>query len=285
MSPPTPTRDRRVVTSYYQALRDRDVELLVRLLAKDFQGHLADGLPRGLGGRKDGRDAMLRAWGRVDASYDIVPEPDEVMHLDDQRAIVTGNYVGRARATGRRFDAPFVHVLDIDDARITGLRQYTDTHHWWRALADPEEPEEAVEAAGDPEQLKSADRAVLEVWSTGDVDRLDEIVAPDVVHHDPYDRYASDGLEGMKRAIVAYRRAFPDVTFTVEDQVAEGDEVVTRWRSVGTHLGSLMGETPTGKVVKLGGMVIERFEAGKIVEAWRNWDVEALVRQIAARND
>jgi steroid delta-isomerase-like uncharacterized protein len=132
------------------------------------------------------------------------------------------------------------------------------------------------------EEHKAADRAVFEVWSTGEVDRLDALVAVDVVHHDPYDRHAAGGLAGMKQAVAAYRRAFPDARFTVEDQVAEGDRVVTRWRSRGTHLGSLMGETPTGRLVACSGMVIERFEDGKVVEAWRNWDALALMVGIGA---
>ena len=131
------------------------------------------------------------------------------------------------------------------------------------------------------EWFKEADRIILEVvWSTGDVDRLDEIVAGDIVHHDPFDQNAADGLAGMKRTIASYREAFPDVRFQVEDQLAEADKVLTRWSSVGTHTGSLMGETPTGKTVQLTGMVVERFEDGKIVEAWRNWDILTLLQRI-----
>lgn len=129
------------------------------------------------------------------------------------------------------------------------------------------------------EEYKRADQIVLEVWSTGEVERLDELIATDVVHHDPYDQNAL-GLDGMKQSIAAYRRAFPDAVFTVEDQVGEGDKVVTRWSSRGTHLGSLLGEEPTGKVVACSGMVIERFEGGKVVEAWRNWDALALLSAI-----
>jgi predicted ester cyclase len=131
------------------------------------------------------------------------------------------------------------------------------------------------------DQYKEADRVILEeVWGRGEVDKLDAIVAPDIVHHDPFDTNAADGLTGMKRTIANYRQAFPDVRFTVEDQLVEGDKLLTRWSSVGTHTGSLMGETPTGAEVRLTGMVVERFEDGKIVEAWRNWDVLTLLTRI-----
>lgn len=71
------------------------------------------------------------------------------------------------------------------------------------------------------EQNKATAKAVFEVWSTGDVGRLDELVAAQVVHHDPYDPNAAEGLPGMKRTIEFNRTAFPDMRLTVEDQVAE----------------------------------------------------------------
>jgi steroid delta-isomerase-like uncharacterized protein len=135
------------------------------------------------------------------------------------------------------------------------------------------------------EQNKAAARAVFEVWASGALERLDELVGRDVVHHDPYDPHASHGREGMKQAIAIYRDAFPDVRFTIEDQIAEGDKVATRWTSTATHMGHLMGAAPTGTRVTLSGVTIDRFEAGKIVEAWRNWDVWRLVRSIGVSRD
>jgi predicted ester cyclase len=129
---------------------------------------------------------------------------------------------------------------------------------------------------------KEAARAVFAVWSTGQLDRLDALVAPDVVHHDPYDPNGAHGLEGMKRTIELNRRAFPDMRLIVEDQVAEGDEVVTRWRGEMTHLGELGGAAPTGNRVTISGITIDRFEGGKIVEAWRSMDTLGLLRGIGA---
>jgi steroid delta-isomerase-like uncharacterized protein len=129
---------------------------------------------------------------------------------------------------------------------------------------------------------KAAARAVFEVWSTGELDRLDALVAPDVVHHDPYDPNGDQGLEGMKRTIELNRTAFPDMHLVVEDQVAEGDKVVTRWRGEMTHLGQLGGTAPTGNHATISGITIDRFENGKIVEAWRNMDTLGLLREIGA---
>jgi steroid delta-isomerase-like uncharacterized protein len=125
---------------------------------------------------------------------------------------------------------------------------------------------------------KAAARAVFEVWSTGEIDRLDEYVAPDVLHHDPYDPYAADGLAGMKRTIALNRTAFPDMQLVVEDQIAEGDKVVTRWRAEMTHEGKLAGLPATGNHVTITGITVDRFQDGMIVEAWRNMDTLALLR-------
>ena len=123
------------------------------------------------------------------------------------------------------------------------------------------------------EQHKAAARIVFGVWSSGELDRLDALVAPDVVHHDPYDPHAAGGLEGMKRSIRHNREAFPDLTLTVEDQVAEGDRVASRWS--GAMTGPDGGATITG-------ITIDRFKDGKIVEAWRSMDMLGLLRGIGA---
>jgi steroid delta-isomerase-like uncharacterized protein len=132
------------------------------------------------------------------------------------------------------------------------------------------------------EENKAAARAEFEIWGTGELDKLDELVALDVLHHDPYDPYAADGLEGLKKSIELNRTAFPDIRITVEDQVAEGDKVVTRWTAAMTHEGELGGVKPSGKRVTMSGTTIERFEDGKVVEAWRSMDTLDLLRQIGA---
>jgi steroid delta-isomerase-like uncharacterized protein len=131
---------------------------------------------------------------------------------------------------------------------------------------------------------KEAARAVFDIWSTGELERLDDLVAPEVVHHDPYDPNRAKGLDGMKRTIELNRTAFPDMRLVVEDQVAEGDKVVTRWRGEMTHLGELGGAAPTGNRVTISGITIDRFEDGKIVEAWRSMDMLGVLRGIGAHD-
>jgi predicted ester cyclase len=86
----------------------------------------------------------------------------------------------------------------------------------------------------------------------------------------------------MKRTIELNRNAFPDMKLTVEDQVAEGDKVVTRWRGEMTHTGELAGAAPTGRRVTITGITIDRLEDGQIVEAWRSMDTLGLLQGIGA---
>jgi steroid delta-isomerase-like uncharacterized protein len=132
------------------------------------------------------------------------------------------------------------------------------------------------------EQNKAASRAVFEIWTTGELERLDHYVAADVVHHDPYDPNGSNGIEGHRRTIATNRKAFPDMAITIEDQIAEGDRLATRWTSTMTHSGALGGLPPTGNPVTISGITVERFEDGKVVEAWRSMDTLGLLRQIGA---
>jgi len=126
-----------------------------------------------------------------------------------------------------------------------------------------------------------ARRLFEEVWSQGKLDVADEIFATDYFGHiagSPEVRR----LEGFKQFVSMYRTAFPDLQFTIEDQIAEGDKVVTRWTSTGTHKGELMGIPPTGVQSTSTGIAIDRIAGGKIVEVWSNWDTLGLLQQLGA---
>jgi steroid delta-isomerase-like uncharacterized protein len=133
------------------------------------------------------------------------------------------------------------------------------------------------------ENKTTARRAFEEGWNEGRLEVADEISTPDAVNHDAQDPFPElRGPESPKRLISMYREAFPDTHMTVEQQIAEGDFVVTRWRATGTHRGELMGLAPTGKQVEVTGITIDRFEGGKIAESWTNWDTLGLMQQIGA---
>ncbi len=121
-------------------------------------------------------------------------------------------------------------------------------------------------------------RTLEEVYSQGHLAVVDELVASDFVIHTPSEEIR--GPEGTKQFVAALRTAFPDIHFTVEDQIAEGDMVVTRWTARGTHTGEFQGLPPTGKQVRLAGTDIDRIADGKAVECWANVDELGLMRQL-----
>lgn len=110
----------------------------------------------------------------------------------------------------------------------------------------------------------------------------DEIFAPNHVNHDPNIPMEASGPEGMKQLFGMYKSAFPDGRQTIEDQIAEGDKVVSRWSATGTHQGELMGIPPSGNRAEITGITIDRFAEGKIVESWSNYDLLGLMQQIGA---
>ena len=133
------------------------------------------------------------------------------------------------------------------------------------------------------EQNKAMDRRVYEeVWNGGSLAVIDELVAANYVDHDQEPPGALEGVEGLKQSVTMYRSAFPDVHFTVEDQIAEGDRVVTRWTARGTHQGAFMGIPPTGKQAMVTGISITRVASGKVVEGWTNFDALGLLQQLGA---
>jgi steroid delta-isomerase-like uncharacterized protein len=124
-------------------------------------------------------------------------------------------------------------------------------------------------------------RFVEEPW-TGDFSAIDELASPDYIGYDPSQPEPTRGPQGLKDFVQGYLEAFPDGRVTVDQQLAEGDFVATRWTGRGTHQGELMGIAPTGKQVTVTGITISRIAGGKIAEEWTNWDTLGMLQQLGA---
>jgi len=114
------------------------------------------------------------------------------------------------------------------------------------------------------------------------VELVDELLAPDYLSHAPGEPELKRGPEDIKEVVRAYHSAFPDLTYTVEKQVAEGDMVVTRWTARGTHQGELIGVPPSGRYIVVSGMSMDRISEGKIAENRTNWGALEMLQQIGA---
>ena len=123
-------------------------------------------------------------------------------------------------------------------------------------------------------------RRAIDVFNTGDMSEVDALTAPDAVGHDPAQPEDQVGRDGFKQVIEMYRGGFPDIEMRVEDQISDGDMVVTRWSSSGTNSGSLGGMPPTGKRIETSGITIDKIADGQIVESWTQWDNMGLMQQL-----
>jgi steroid delta-isomerase-like uncharacterized protein len=142
------------------------------------------------------------------------------------------------------------------------------------------ESEEGVMSA---EENKALFRSYVEEgWAKGNVEVADEVFADMYVSHQPDGSEQERGPEDVKQFLRQYREAFPDLQITIEDQIAEGGKVVTRWSSRGTHRGEFRGIAPTGNEVRLTGIGIFRFSDGKVVESWDNFDQLGMMQQLGA---
>ncbi len=119
-----------------------------------------------------------------------------------------------------------------------------------------------------------------ELWSQGKLAVADEIVAPHYVRHDSGDPFPAIGPADVKRLVSMLRAMLPDLTIEVEQVIAVGDWVVTRYTGVATDSVGFMGRPPTGKVVRAAAMQIFRFDNGRIVESWAVRDDLGTLRQL-----
>ncbi|MFC9393395.1 ester cyclase [Streptomyces sp. NPDC057027] len=140
-----------------------------------------------------------------------------------------------------------------------------------------------LDVVRDEQMYKAASRRFFELVSMpGELPPLDEVFAEGYHDHDPNNPTDTVGMDALRRESEMWRSAF-DFTFTVEDQIADGDRVCTRWTWNGTHVGDFMGIQPTGMEVSMTGMVVHRFrEDGKAVEGWWQYDLLGLMEQLGA---
>ena len=134
------------------------------------------------------------------------------------------------------------------------------------------------------ENKEKARRLMEEAFGQGKVEVVDEVLHPDFVCYDPNSEAGEvRGADTIKSEIEYFRQAVPDLTYIVEDQIAEGDKVVTRYRATGTHQGEFFGVPGTGNRIEMSGIQIDRFdESGKMVEEWPEYDLLGAMRQMGA---
>jgi steroid delta-isomerase-like uncharacterized protein len=128
-------------------------------------------------------------------------------------------------------------------------------------------------------------RYIEELFNKHNLEVIYEIFSDDYVNHQKIGAGPDERIKSREEFMEVARlffSAFPDQTTTVEDMIAEGDKVVTRWVTWGTNEGDFMGAPPTHKKVTIRGISIDRIADGKIAESWTNADMIDFMQQICA---
>jgi steroid delta-isomerase-like uncharacterized protein len=118
------------------------------------------------------------------------------------------------------------------------------------------------------------------VWEEGNIDLVDELLAPDYINHTPATPDQPTGPEGVKAVVAMFRSGMPDLRVVIEDMIAEGDKVAVRYTLEGIHEGDLFGVPPTGQRLSIKSISVERVSDGKIREHWRVTDSLDMMQQL-----
>ena len=130
------------------------------------------------------------------------------------------------------------------------------------------------------DSLMEHQRIWVEGLNRGDVSPADAAFAADCVVHITGVPEPIRGVGPWKDFVEAILSAFPDVHFTIEDQVVQGDRVAFRWRATGTHKGPLGAAPATGKTMAVDGLIIDHIVGRKVQERWEQWDQSLLLQQL-----
>jgi len=117
-----------------------------------------------------------------------------------------------------------------------------------------------------------------DLYNDGDLDGIADVLGDGYVSHG----FGGGGAENLRQALQGFRSAFPDVTFTVDDTITEGDKVAVKTTFRATHQGPFAGVAATGRSVEVGGCDVFRVRGDKIVEAWWLGDSGSLFMQLGA---
>ena len=258
-------------------------------LAANVVLHATSGDLEGIEGWKQYATMFLTAFPDLHLTVeDAIAEENKVVI----RWMAKGTHKGNLRdipPTGKQVTLTGIAIYRFAGGKMEELWGLNDAMGMMQQLgiapADREnyswgKPSEVTGTSGDPEENKAVVRRFLEeVVNKGDQAVADELVAAEFVDHNPLPGLTPNS-EGFKQSFVIFRSAFPDLEYTIEDMIAEGDKVAARWTAKGTHKGELAGIAPTNKNVVVTGIDIFRVADSQLMELWLSWDQMGMMQQL-----
>jgi steroid delta-isomerase-like uncharacterized protein len=164
--------------------------------------------------------------------------------------------------------SPLTHPSILDSVRLGPVSGGT-------ARIDPEEEDKMP---ADPKSIVR--RLYEEVWNKRKMQLMSELVSPSHALHGPNFSGSSIGPEAYRRHVALFVAGFPDLRFTIEDTVTEGDRVVVCWTLSGTHKGEYMGIPATNKKVSIQGITIHHIANGRIMDSYPMRDMWGMMQQL-----
>ena len=132
------------------------------------------------------------------------------------------------------------------------------------------------------DSLMEYQRSWIDGLNRGDVSGADGAFHPDCVVHITGTAEPVRGVGPWKEFVGGFLRAFPDLHFTMEDQLVQGDLVAFRWTAIGTHTGPLGPAPATGKRIAIDGLIVDRVVGGRVQERWEQFDQSLMLQQLGS---
>jgi steroid delta-isomerase-like uncharacterized protein len=301
----TPAQNLAIVRSFYEdGVNGADLAVFDRVASPDIVYHGATVSD------ETELDALKRVYGEVLTGFPgikytlltSVADGDAValrysvegVHTGDFRGLaptgktITWNHSAFAHVECGRISEMWAEIDQLDRLRQLGIltAEGPAARMAGAASGPAASPAMPADSAGcnpqsSQETIAVADRVRAEVYNTGNFDVMPEIFADDYVHGSANGPDAIGIPEGTRR-IAAFVTALPDLDWTFDEVIAEGDQVAARWTTRGTHDGDLLGFAPTGKPVAFTGISFFTVRCGKVVEFQTEMDAADLLEQIGA---
>jgi steroid delta-isomerase-like uncharacterized protein len=258
--------------------------------SQNFYNHdRAPGEEPGLQGVTDFLESIFAAFSGFQTQLpEQLGEDDMVVGRWTQTFKNTGSYLGFP-ATGKAVNVAGITIVRVRDGRIVEEWEARDVIALLRSLGVPL-PLRPLEGGtgtgggttptpGGSESKELARRFFYEVWSDGNVGLIDQLFASDYVDHNPLDGQ-NPGRDGIRQFVQATRNAFPDLSVSVDLQVAEGSRVANRYTFRGTHRGTFMGLPASNKAVEITGITVFSISGGQIRERFGYFELATLLAQV-----
>ena len=129
-------------------------------------------------------------------------------------------------------------------------------------------------------QFTKYEQTWIDGLNRGDVSVADNVFAPNCVIHMAGSPAPNLSLSDFKQMLAGLLAAFPDIRLTIEDQIITADKVATRWTAEGTHTGPLGDTKPTGRRIRIGGLILDHVSGDRVVERWVQWDQAGMLQQL-----